>query len=114
MPTNKKPTATEIADAFLAFCEKNELAVRLKATKGVVAVEKTFTAGDRTWYCHIEMSANSALDRLGAKGGSRWGSTSDSVGGASALNSGRFALNQSGAPLRVIAALRKTGKCIEG
>lgn len=118
MPASKKPSAaTSTAIAFLNFCEPTPglgLKVRLKPTGGVVSVEASFTPYDNTWYCHLEMRANAALDMLGAKGGSRWGSTSDSVGGAAALTSGRFVMNISGVPLRVVAALRKTGRCIEG
>lgn len=94
------------ASAFLASAQAEGFTVTVK-NPSVVAVTKHFTPGDKDAFTSCDMMAPGVLDKLGAKGGSMWGTDGGSVGGAVALQNGRFTLNVSGVPKRITKALSK-------
>lgn len=98
--------SAETAQSFLEACREHGLTPVVK-NAAVVAVTASFTPGDKDAFTGFDMMAGSVLDILGARGGSQWGTDGGSVGGAVALQKGRFTLNQSGVPKRVVNALRK-------
>ena len=95
----------QTAEKFLNACHERGFCAEVQGT--VVKVNCRFTPGDADAYVQVEGQATMLLDMLGAKGGSMWGSTSDGIGGAVALNSGKFRLCVSGVPKRVSNALVK-------
>lgn len=63
----------------------------------IVSLTKTFAPGDTDAYIDTENEANFLLWEVPVVAyGSKWGSTSDGVGGHAALTSGNFELLQSG------------------
>lgn len=98
--------ASDTAAEFLKAAQAEGFQVIVK-NPTVVAIFKKFAKGDKDAFTSCDMMAPSILDKLGAKGGSMWGTDGGSVGGASALQHGRFTLNVSGVPKRVSAALSK-------
>jgi hypothetical protein len=98
--------AKQTASTFLAAARAEGFFVTVK-NPSVVCVHRTFRPGDSDAFVDCDMAAPGLLDKLGARGGSMWGTDGGSVGGAVALRSGRFALNVSGVPKRVTAALAK-------
>jgi len=100
--TKAQKTATE----FLLAARAEGFSVTVK-NPSVVCVHRTFTPGDDRAFVDCDMTAPGLLWRLGAKGGSMWGTDGGSIGGAVALRSGRFSLNVSGVPKRVAASLAK-------
>ena len=98
--------ARQTAQAFLNAAKADGFTPVIK-TSSVVAITKSFTPGDKDAFTDCDMTAPSLLDQLGARGGSVWGTDGGSVGGAIALNNGRFTLSVSGVPKRVTDALQK-------
>lgn len=103
------PSKSSVAAAsFLAAAKAAGFSVTIpQFPSGVVSVEKSFTPGDMDAFATCDMRAPGVLAKLGAKGGSQWGTDGGSVGGHSAIIHGRFKMNQSGVPLRLAAALAK-------
>lgn len=68
---------------------------------------RNFTPGDCDQYCETESDALCLLHKAPLKGGSVWGSTSDGIGGAIALSSGRAEFKKSGTGKRWLKQLEK-------
>ena len=98
--------AQQTSTAFLSAARAEGFVVTVK-NPSVVSVSKSFTPGDKSVFTGCDMIASSILDKLGARGGSMWGTDGGSVGGAVALKSGNFSLNVSGVSKRVTTALSK-------
>lgn len=79
---------------------------------GVIKLHATFTPHDNAAFCGLENCAMSLLiDAPSVTPGSIWGSTSDGVGGAAALHSGKFTLCASGLSKRFVkGAVSDTGR----
>jgi hypothetical protein len=76
--------------------------LRVTAHDQIVSVTGTFIPGDRLAYIDLERKANEILNMFRqVRAGSTWGTDSGSVGGALALDDGKFLLNKSGVEKRL-------------
>lgn len=102
-----KVNAQEQATKFIASCKEHGFDFII-ASDSVIRITKEFTPGDKEAFTTCDMFAGSVLALAPLKGGSIWGTDGGSIGGMSALNSGKFVMNKSGeSGKRFIAALRK-------
>jgi hypothetical protein len=101
-----KPTSTEIAINFLKEALSNNFTVVVRGPS-CVSVCRSFNAGDKQAFTECDMMAGSVLDVIPQKGGSQFGTDGGSIGGAVALQTGRFNLTATGCSKRVVAALAK-------
>lgn len=94
------------AEAFKTKC--NEFGFSIEVKSNVVSITKKFEVENTEEYLDCEELALTLMDMVPLKGGSIWGTTSDTVGSISALKHGRFVLNKSGfTGKRFINALSK-------
>lgn len=104
--TTKKPSAKELAVAFVEKCK--EYGFTFSAQGSRVSVSKNFPAGSTNEFAKAETDSSILLDMIPTTAaGSTWGTDGASVGGAIALQSGEFKMTKSGCALRVINALNK-------
>ena len=99
-----KKTAKQTAADFVEICRENGYTINCRET--IVSIVKHFTPGDIAAFRDCDMEAGGFLAMLNARGGSVWGTDGGSIGGAVAIQSGRFCLNVSGVPARVAAAVK--------
>ena len=90
------------AQAIRAIANDAHVAVTASQDGQVVTVLTRFPAGDRNAYMMAEAACHEVLAEFAqVRGGSLWGTTSDSVGGASGLAGGYCRLNKSGVERRL-------------
>ena len=104
MITTKK-TPTEIASYFVAHCQKNE--IMIERCENILTLTKRIPIGDKLAFADAETDCSIIYDLPGGCG-SVWGTDGGSIGGMSALNTGRFRLNRSGVQKRILKAIRET------
>jgi len=104
-----KPSPIEIAKNIVKAAADNGFTLEVRG--GILTVHSRFQGGDvNAWFRNCDMSYYSVLGKLpSVEPGSTWGSDGGSVGGAVAIQSGRFVMNKSGGSKRVLAALTKLG-----
>lgn len=79
-----------------------EFGFMIHAHGQIVSVSGRFTPGDKAAYVEMENNAYKILGKFKqTRAGSVWGSDSGSVGGAVALEQGRFVMNKSGCEKRL-------------
>lgn len=100
-----KPTTKQLVDKFIS--EATEAGFTFGVTCSVVTIYRTFPDYDKEAYAQCDMMASSVLDCIPSKGGSRWGTDGASIGGAIALQTGKFRMSQSGCSKRFVAELLK-------
>lgn len=104
----KPSQSSVVADAFIQQCIAAGFVVT-RASGTVVSCKANFQPGDNQRYCELDSAAMSLMDALPTTTpGSIWGSTSDGVGGAVALNRGVYIINRSGVSARVVSAISKS------
>jgi hypothetical protein len=98
-----KKTPAEIASYFVAHCRKNEIII--ERCENILTLTKCIPIGDRLAFADAETDCSIIYDLPGGCG-SVWGTDGGSIGGMSALNTGRFRLNRSGVQKRVLKAIK--------
>ena len=93
--------------AMAVIQKAKALGFNLEVQPNVVRVHKTFKPGDSDTFAYCDTMASEILDLCPLRGGSIWGTDGGSVGGAVALQSGRFSMNKSGSALNFTKALSK-------
>ena len=104
MITTKK-TPAEIAADFVAHCQKNEITI--ERCENILTLTKRIPIGDSLAFADAETDCSIIYDLPGGCG-SVWGTDGGSIGGMTALNTGRFRLNRSGVQKRILKAIRET------
>ena len=94
---------TQVAE-FIAACKEYGFVFEARGT--IVTIRRNFIPSTAT-YGQTEMASSIVLGYVPAKGGSTWGSDGGSIGGAMAMQTGRFVMNVSGVSKRFINALKK-------
>lgn len=104
-----KPSPIEIAKSIIKAAADNGFTLEVRG--GILTVHSTYKGGDvNEWFRNCDMSYYSVLGLLKrSEPGSDWGTDGGSIGGYSAIKSGRFTMNRSGGSKRVLAALSKLG-----
>lgn len=83
-----------------------ELGFTVEVSAGILRVSKRIIPGDPASFADADMSVYSVLELLPRTSpGSDWGTDGGSIGGMSAMNTGRFLMNRSGGSARVLKAL---------
>ena len=103
MITTKK-TPAEIDADFVAHCQKNEIII--ERCENILTLTKRIPIGDSLAFADAETDCSIIYDLPGC--GSVWGTDGGSIGGMSALQTGRFRLNRSGVQKRILKAIRET------
>ena len=103
--TTTKKTPAEIAADFVAHCQKNEIII--ERCENILTLTKRIPIGDSLAFADAETDCSIIYD-LPSGCGSVWGTDGGSIGGMSALNTGRFRLNRSGVQKRILKAIRET------
>jgi hypothetical protein len=98
-----KKTPAEIAAYFVAHCRKNEITI--ERCENILTLTKRIPIGDGSAFADAETDCSIIYDLPGGCG-SVWGTDGASIGGMTALNTGRFRLNRSGVQKRVLKAIR--------
>jgi hypothetical protein len=80
--------------AFLTVCQQEGFTYEVRGT--TVSISRKFQAGSREQYAYCDMTGPGILGAIPNKGGSQWGTDGASIGGAIAIQTGRYTLNQSG------------------
>jgi hypothetical protein len=93
------------AKDFLSMARSEGFDVSVRGE--VVTISKTIGVNNNDGFCHCDTYAPMILSRAPLKGGSVWGTDGGSIGGAVALNTGRFVMNKSGSGKRFLKALQK-------
>ncbi len=99
--------AQDTATAFLSAATAAGFFVLVQKDQRIVRISKQFPKGNAEAYADCDMQGPRLLSMLDARGGSMWGSTGDSVGGAVALQKGHYHLKVSGVPQRVVNVLNR-------
>jgi len=103
--TMKNREAIEIAKLFVDVCTSRGWQIEVR--NSVVSISKRLSPGDNGAYVDCDMDAFYILNKLPLRGGSIWGTTSDSIGGYSGLTRGEYVLNKSGnTPKKLFEAIR--------
>jgi hypothetical protein len=101
MLTTRKPT---VADGKAWRDDALAAGAGLHVGGGIVRVSITFEPGDVAAYCAAEELAHDLIAQVPTTAaGSVWGTTSDGVGGLSALKDGRMVLKASGVSKRFVS-----------
>jgi hypothetical protein len=95
-------TPDEIAKHFVAHCRKNEITIERCAD--ILTLTKKIPIGDGLAFADAESDCSIIYDLPGGCG-SVWGTDGGSIGGMTALNTGRFRLNRSGVHKRILKAI---------
>jgi len=102
--TKEKISPLEQAKQIKA--KADELGFTVEVSAGILRVSKRIIPGDNASFADADMSVYSVLELLPRTSpGSDWGTDGGSIGGMSAMNSGRFHMNRSGGSARVLKAL---------
>ena len=83
------------AQKFVDACQKAGFKIVVKGAH-VIAVEKYFSANDKTAFASCDMEGPQLLSMVPLRGGSVWGTDGGGVGGHVALTRGFYVLNKSG------------------
>jgi hypothetical protein len=102
MTTTTKKTPAEIAAHFVAHCRKNEITI--ERCENILTLTKRIPIGDGLAFADAESDCSIIYDLPGGCG-SVWGTDGGSIGGMTALNTGRFRLNRSGVQKRILKAI---------
>jgi hypothetical protein len=105
MITKKSPS--ELAVHFVAHCKKNDITI--ERCENNLTLTKRIPIGDGLAFADAESDCSIIYDLPGGCG-SVWGTDGASIGGMSALNTGRFRLNRSGVQRRVLKAIREAAR----
>jgi hypothetical protein len=102
-----KLSPTEIAAKIKEAAVQNGFTLEVRG--GILTVHRRFQGGDvNAWFRDCDMTYGCVTGLLpSVEPGSEWGTDGGSVGGMTAINSGRFVMNKSGGSKRVLAALAK-------
>lgn len=73
----------------------------------IFRIEKRIRPENNEDFCRADSEYYSLLSMMPGRGGSIWGTDGGGVGAITALRTGRFTMNKSGASKRVLAALNK-------
>lgn len=104
MTTTRKPSALESAQAIKS--KADELGFSLAVRGSILTVSKRIIPGDNASFADADMSVYSVLELLPRTSpGSDWGTDGGSIGGMTAIQTGRFAMNRSGGSVRILKAL---------
>lgn len=104
MTTTSKPSAISTARAIKT--KAAELGFSLAVRGSILTVSKRITPGDNASFADADMSVYSVLELLPRTSpGSDWGTDGGSIGGMTAMQTGRFVMNRSGGSARVLKAL---------
>ena len=100
-------TTQQQVKAFIQECEKQGFSI--VGVSNVITIQKTFSPGDNDTFIQCDMFACSTLGLVPVRKGSSsmWGTDGGSIGGAMALQNGRFQMNVSGVQKRFANELRK-------
>lgn len=99
-----KPSALESARAIKS--KADELGFTLTVRGSILTVSKRITPGDNDSFTDADMSVYSVLELLPRTSpGSDWGTDGGSIGGMTAMQTGRFVMNRSGGSARILKAL---------
>jgi hypothetical protein len=98
-----KKTPAEIATYFVAHCRKNE--IMIERCENILTLSKRIPIGNSLAFADAETDC-SIIYELPGGCGSVWGTDGASIGGMSALNTGRFRLNRSGVQKRILKAIK--------
>jgi hypothetical protein len=101
--TTLKKTPAEIASDFVAHCRKNQIII--ERCDNILTLTKRIPIGDGLAFADAESDCSIIYDLPGGCG-SVWGTDGASIGGMSALNTGRFRLNRSGVQKRILKAIK--------
>jgi hypothetical protein len=101
MITKKSPS--EVAVHFVAHCRKN--GITIERCENILTLTKRIPIGDGLAFADAESDCSIIYDLPGGCG-SVWGTDGASIGGMSALNTGRFRLNRSGVQKRILKAIK--------
>lgn len=101
--TTKTTTAGQLG-LFLSAAREHGFTVSI-ASENVVRITKAFAPGDNDAFIACDMFGGNVLALAPLRGGSVWGTDGGSVGGAYALNHGRYTLNKSGTSKRFMRLL---------
>jgi hypothetical protein len=101
MITIKKSPA-EIASRFVSHCKACNITI--ERASHILTLTKQIPIGDNKAFADAEMDCSIIYDLPGGCG-SVWGTDGGSIGGMTALNTGRFRLNRSGVQKRILKAI---------
>lgn len=86
----------------------SRLGWQVEVRGSILTISKKFTPGNMEQYVDADGEYYFILEHLKSTSpGSIWGTTSDGIGGLSAINSGCYVANKSGGSVRVLNALKK-------
>ena len=97
-----KTNPLEIASRFVAHC--NACGIQIERASHIITLTKRIPIGDALAFADAESDCSIIYDLPGGCG-SVWGTDGGSVGGMTALNTGRFRLNRSGVQNRILKAI---------
>lgn len=104
MTSNNKSSAVQSAQVLKS--KADELGFSLTVRGTILTVSKRITPGDAASFADADMSVYSVLDLLPRTSpGSDWGTDGGSIGGMTAMQTGRFVMNRSGGSARILKAL---------
>lgn len=90
---------------FVENTKKNGVEIEVRG--GILTLRKRFNAGDKNGFAGAETDCSVIYDAPQTQPGSTWGTTGDTVGGFSAIQSGCMVLNRSGVSKRWLTKLGK-------
>jgi hypothetical protein len=106
MKTQNKLSPAQQAAHLLAVAKENGFTVTVRGS--ILTVSKRIIPGDNASFADADMSVYSVLECLPRTSpGSDWGTDGGSIGGMSAMQTGRFVMNRSGGSKLVLKALAK-------
>jgi len=97
-----KSNPVEIASRFVAHCKA--CGITIERATHILTLSKRIPVGDRAAFADAESDCSIIYDLPGGCG-SVWGTDGASIGGMTALNTGRFSLNRSGVQKRILKAI---------
>lgn len=104
MTSNNKSSAVQSAQVLKS--KADELGFSLTVRGTILTVSKRITPGDNASFADADMSVYSVLELLPRTSpGSDWGTDGGSIGGMTAMQTGRFVMNRSGGSARILKAL---------
>ncbi len=97
-----KSNPVEIASRFVTHCKSND--IQIERASHILTLTKRIPVGDALAFADAESDCSIIYDLPGGCG-SVWGTDGGSIGGMTAINTGRFRLNRSGVQKRVLKAI---------
>ena len=100
--------AADIATDIVKAAQEDNWTLEVRGS--ILTISKQITPNNNDAFCDADMGYYSVLGLLPTSGpGSMWGTDGGSVGGLTAMKTGRFVMNKSGGSKRVLNALKKMG-----